>query len=308
MFAPGGHTVYVGPFLQIARQRSYWSPQRLMRGAWSFLSTLRSQMDLFRIFSLPAFKRIVLLDPIFPLRHLSREFLFPGLSAKERTASILHHYRLLTSRMSTHFLRQFGNSGVSVLEHRQDGKHFVVSLGLPAGNALMEGESVLQLLVDGLPVYVLQFTIVPGWLLNAEQQDVIFVQRLQGVKGCFEQVRAATRAFSDVAPRLLLITALQGIAAAWGIHEMACISAESQICSKRTKAEGSAALFRDAYDDFFVELGARRVSKDFFSLLLPIEEKPIQLVGNGHKARTRRRRAFRHEIANRVCHTLLEAA
>lgn len=245
---------------------------------------------------------MVLLDPVFPFRHLSRDFLLPRLSAKVRTASILNHYRFLMARMSNPDL-----GGVSLLAHKSNGRDFAVTFGPPAADVLMEGESLLQLLVDGRPVYHLQFTIVPGWVVHSQQRDVIFVQRLQGAKGCFEQISAATRAFADVAPPLLLVSVLEGIAAAWGIHEMACISAQSQV-SCRLSSERFSAPFREAYDEFFLQLGARRVCADFFSLQLPIADKPMELIGNGHKARTRRKRAFRHEIASRVCRTILEAA
>lgn len=289
--------MYVGAFAQLARYGFYWDPRRLARAAWSFISDPRGQMELLRIFSLPAFREMVLLEPAFPFRHLSRNFLLPGLSARMRTASILHHYRFLIARNDS--LRE-----VSLLEHESNGRDFAVTLGPPVPNSLMEGESLLQLQVNGTPVYQLQFTIVPGRLLHSEQRDVIFVQRLQGAKGYFEQISAATRAVADVAPPLLLVSVLEGIAAAWGIHEMACISGESQF-SCRLYNEGSSAPFREAYDDFFVQLGARCVCADFFSLPLPIADKPMVRIGNGHKARTRRKRAFRHEIANRVCKSVL---
>lgn len=246
---------------------------------------------------------MVLLDPVFPFRHLSRDFLLPGLSAKARMAAILHHYRFLLARLSSPDLR-----GVTLLKDQKSGREFAVTFGLPPADALMEGESVLQLLVDATPVYYLQFTIVPGWLVKSEQPNVIFVQRLQGAKGCFEQISAATRAFGDVAPPLLLLTVLEGIATAWEIHEMACISAHTQVSCRLCTDEGASAFFKEAYDDFFVGMGARRVTDDFFSLSLPIADKPIQLIGNGHKARTRRKRVFRHDVANRVCQTILNVA
>lgn len=300
--------MYGVALIQIARRRSYWAPQRLTRVVWSIASNLRGQIELLRIFSLPAFKSLVLLDPIFTFRHLSTEFLFRGLTAKERTASILHHYRFLISRLPDRARGQHGHWEIPIIDKQENGRAFAVTLGLPAKDALWEGESLLQLKVDGTPVYQLQFTIVPGWALNSQQPDVVFVQRLQGMRGRFGQVSAATKAFGDVAPPLLLVTALQGIATAWGIREMACISARSQHAGKRYKDEISSAPFRKAYDDFFLELGATRVTADFFSLSLPIVEKPIELIGNGHKARTRKKRAFRHEIANRVSQSILEAA
>jgi uncharacterized protein VirK/YbjX len=300
--------MYLIAFIKLIRQPGNWRPQRLGYLAWSIVSNLRGQIELLRIFSLPAFRSLVLLDPVFPFRHLTRDLLLSGLSANERMASILNHYRFLISRMSDRVLQQYAHGEIPIFDHQEDGRHFAVTVGPLAKDALWEGESLLQLKVDGLPIYCLQFTIVPGWVLQRKQRDVIFVQRIQGIKGCFEQVRAATRAFGDVAPPLLLVTVLQGIATAWGIPEFACISANSQYSSRFQNVDCSSARFRRTYDDFFIELGATRVCADFFSLSLPFGEKPIELIGNGHKARTRKKRAFRREIANLVSQTILEAA
>ena len=57
--------MYFDAFLQMARQRDNWAPQRVRRVAWSLISNLGSQIELFRILSLPAFKSLVLLDPVF---------------------------------------------------------------------------------------------------------------------------------------------------------------------------------------------------------------------------------------------------
>ncbi len=304
----GFPSLYFAPLTQMARQRANWAPRRLGRVAWSFAIDLRAHLELFRIFSQPPFRSLVLLDPVFSFRHLSRDFLFRGLGPNERTACVLHHYRFLLSRMSDRLLRELGNPGFPVMEQRSDGRNFSVTLGRPGKKDIWEGETLLQLLVDSVPVYCLQFTIIPGWVLQSEQRDVIFLQRIQGSKGCFEQVNAATKAFNDIAPPLLLLAVLQGIAAAWGIRAMACISARSQISSQRCDDERSLTLFRQAYDDLFLQLGATRVSADFCWLPLPLQEKPIELIGNGHKSRTRRKRAFRREIAQRVCETIGEAA
>jgi len=192
------------------------------------------------------------------------------------------------------------------MELRKNGRDFTVALGLPAEDALWEGETLLQLRVDGIPIYGLQFTIVPGWVLNSEQQDVVFIQRLQGKKGCFEQVKAVSKTFGYLSPPLLLVAVLQGIAAAWGIREMAGISARSQYCNRKSFDDFDwMALSKRVYDEFFSELCATRVSADFYSLSLPIEGKPIETVETRHRAAARKKRAVRQEVSARVCQTIL---
>jgi uncharacterized protein VirK/YbjX len=300
--------MYLVPFLYMARQKYYWSPQRLGRIMWSIASNLHRHIEILCIFSRPAFKSLVLLDPVFPFRHLSTQLLLPGLTASERSISLLHHYRFFLSRISKSALRRFGRNEIELIEHRKEDATFSVTLGPPEKGALWEGESLLQLRVNRELIYQLGFTIVPGWVMHSDRRDIFFVQRLQGVKGCFDEISKATKAFGDIAPPALLVAVLQGLAAAWGIHEMACISAKSQFTSTYNHGEESSALLKQAYDDFFLQLGATRVCNDFFSLPLPLEEKPLDLIGNGHKARTRKKRALRQEIANRACQAIREHA
>lgn len=77
---------------------------------------------------------------------------------------------------------------------------------------------------------------------------------------------------------------------------MAGIWGRSQFCYD----EKSAALFQESYDDFFVELGATRDAADFYSSPLPVIEKSVDQIRNGHKSRTRKKRAFKLEIARQV--------
>jgi uncharacterized protein VirK/YbjX len=300
--------MYFVPFITMARQRTYWAPQRLGRIAWSIASNLHRHIELLRIFSLPAFKSLVLLDPIFPFRHLSTQFLLPGLTASERSISLIHHYRFFLSRISKPALRRFGRGEIELIEHRKENATFSVTLGPPEKGVLWEGESLLQLRVNRVLIYQLGFTVVPGWVMHSDRRDIFFVQRLQGVKGCFDEISEATKAFGDIAPPALLVAVLQGLAAAWGIHEMACISAKSQFTSMYNRDEESSAFLKQAYDDFVLQLGAKRVSTDFFSLPLPLEEKPLDLIGNGHKARTRKKRALKQGIAIRACQAILECS
>lgn len=301
--------MFLVTLVQKIHQRRYWSPRRLGSVLWSIAGNLRGQMELLRIFSLPAFRSLVLLDPVVPFRHHNPKFLFPGLSANARAASMLHHYRFATSHLPNRILHQSGNWEIQVMDQQKSGLNFAVTLGPPPEHALWEGESLLQLRVDGVAIYELQFTIVPGWVLNSKQQDVVFIQRVQGMKGCFEPVKAASKAFGYISPPLLLVAALEGIAAGWGIREMACISANSQYCNRKSFEDIDwSALSKRVYDEFFSELGATRVSADFFSLPLPIEGKPIEAVEGRHRAAARKKRAVRHEIANHACQRILEAA
>lgn len=294
--------MFIAPFVQLSHSRYYRRPPQLVGIFWSFVSNIHRQFEIFRILSLPIFNELVLLDPVIPYKHLSPKYLMSGLSASERACCFVHHYKFLDAKMPGRFLRQRHQREITIFEMREGDSTFAVTLGFAPRNAHWEGESRLELLVNGVEVYVLQFTIVPGRILRSEEKDAVFIQRLQGMKGCCEQVRSATKALHEVAPQALLVAALQGIANAWGIREMAGICAKSQYCYD----ERFSAVFKDAYDDFFVELGASRTTADFFSSPLPIKEKPVDLIRNGHKSRALKKRAFKRQIADEVSRWMTE--
>ena len=61
---------------------------------------------------------------------------------------------------------------------------------------------------------------------------------------------------------------------------------------------------RHAYDEFWMELGAERATDKFFRSPIPLREKPIDLIKKGHRARTRKKRAMKQQIADAVFRSL----
>lgn len=160
---------------------------------------------------------------------------------------------------------------------------------------------MLVLRVDGVDIYYLQFTIVPGRIVKSDAADVVMISRVQGMKGCYDEVRAATKAFRDIAPPALLLAVLHGVAQVCGIDQMAGVSAASQFCFDEESAES----FRGAYDNFWLELGAEKTSPTFFVSPIPPKDKSLDNIKNGHKARTRKKRELKKQIADGVFHLLL---
>jgi uncharacterized protein VirK/YbjX len=186
---------------------------------------------------------------------------------------------------------------IPLAEIQEGNDCFVIKMGLsrPWDN---EGEFSLDLEVNGRLVYVLSFTIVPGLIVQSEAKEVILISRVQGVRGCFNEIQRATRTLHDVAPPALLISALCGIAEAYGICAMAGINATMK--PEFHFYEGEAAHIHEAYDEFFVELGATKGRTGFYLSPLPPVEKPMVLIKRGHKTRTREKRQFKRQIAQQV--------
>ncbi|HZP04800.1 MAG TPA: DUF535 family protein [Terracidiphilus sp.] len=291
------------PILRLTKDAYYWNPPRLARIVWAVASNSRWQIQIFKLLASPPLKALVFIDPRIAFKYLSRDHLARGLDISARAACFMHHYNFLRSKFPSHLLRQVIHREATLLDVVEDGKRHTITMGL-SRQEVREGELFLHQMVDGVKIFVMQFTIVPGRIVGSCAENVILVSRLQGMKGCFTQVHAATKAFRDVAPPALLMSALQGIAEAFGIREMAGVNATRQFSYVEDHAES----FLEAYDRFFDNLGATLSHKGFFTTPLPLEEKSLHHIKNGHKSRTRKKRAFKLQIAERVCEKIQASA
>jgi uncharacterized protein VirK/YbjX len=269
---------------------------------WRGLGNLRHCLEVIRLAKHPQFAEIVKNNPKFAFKFLFSDYLARGLTVSERASSLLHHYRYLEAKLSDQSFRQFLDRNVLLHQFGGGGGS---RIALTLGSSRLynkEGEASLNLLVDGASVYLLSFTIIPGWVVKSAVSDSLLITRIQGVKGCYDHVSFATKTLHDVAPCALLLAALQGIADAFGIVEIAGVCATRQPCyTAETAVE-----FKLAYDDFFAELGIAKNASGFFLSQVPIVEKPLALIKRGHKLRKKEKRAFKRQVAEDVCRLLQE--
>jgi len=263
------------------------------------LTSIGSCVEVLRLARLPAFAETARSNPRFTFNYLSRNYLACGLTPTERAACFLHHYQRLHATMPNGLLRQTLQGELVLHEILESGHRFAVTLRL-SKPIYKEGELSLKLHVDGDIVFDLSFTIIPGWVIKSEAADSVLITRLQGVKGYYDQISLATKNLHDVAPSALLLAALQGVACALGIGEIAAVSATRQACYS---AECDAA-FKSAYDDFFAELGMAKNASGFFLSPVPIEDKPLAAIKRGHKLRTKDKRLFKWQIMEDVSRLL----
>jgi uncharacterized protein VirK/YbjX len=297
---PSGHpTAASASVLVFARDMYYWSPARVLRTVWGILRTLPRQIEILRVMRLPAYAEYVRTDPRFRFKFLIRDYLVRGFSITERSACFLHHYKRLLASMSASLLHRVLYQNVTVFETRNDGMDLRISLCFSRPFE-KEGELSLNFHVDGTVVFVLSFTIVPGWAVGAEAGEALLISRLQGTSGYYRQIRAATKALHDVGPAALLLAALHGFGNAFGIDSMAGVSAARQSSYK----EELSRFYVSAYDDFFAELGVQRSSSGFFLGALPPEDRPMSSIKQGHKIRTREKRQFKRDLADNVSRLL----
>ena len=292
------------PIWKLAHDRYYWAPKRLARTVWTLLHNVRAQVRILRVLSRPTYKRLIKVNPRLPFKYTAMDYLARGLTVPQHVECFIHHYRRLPDALSEDVLEKVLLEDILLDEMQDGGNRFAIRMGFSRPWDY-EGELSLNLEVNGEIVFVLSFTIVPGSVVGSEMHEVVLISRVQGVRGCYGQIQIATKALCDVAPPAVLFAALCGIAKAFGIRAMAGITAdmkpEFHLC------EGEANHIQEAYDGFFAELGAIRGPREFYLAPLPPPEKPMALIKRGHKLRTKRKRALKRQIAERVCCRLLDA-
>jgi uncharacterized protein VirK/YbjX len=286
----------LGTIAALAREKKTWSPGLLPGVLWRAVSNIATFYGVLQLIKLHPFSEAARLHPRFAFKYLTHDYLARSFTVPERAACFIHHYTRLRAEFPDRLLRQCLRADITLHEVECGASRFAFSMGLPRIWD-KEGELSLNLHLDGVVVFVLSFTIVPGWIVQSQAADVLLISRIQGVYGCFNEIRRLTRALHDVGPAALLLAAFYGFAAALGIGEFAAVSATRQ----SSYTEELSALYIDAYDNFFIGLGLVMNDSGFFLSPIPHQDKPLSSIKQGHKLRTREKRAFKHRIAQAVC-------
>lgn len=288
----------------LVRQKGSWSPASIAIELWRFLTNVGSYREIRKLLKLRPIDEIAQNDPGFAFKYVVPTYLTRGFTAAERVSCFLHHYRRMHATLPENILRQILLGDVTLHEISNGVNRFALVMGLPGQRGHLEGELSLDLRVDGKKVFNLSFTIVPGWVVKSEVAEILLITRLQGTLGSRPEIRLARKFFHEFFPGKLLLAALQGIAAAFGIGELDAVCATNQTYYVKEYAS----RFQSAYDDFFAEVGMVKTAGGFFSSPIPIEGRPLASFRGRNRSRARKRRAMRQEIQSACAAFLLEAA
>ncbi len=218
-------------------------------------------------------------------------YLAAGLPKSARREILLAHYRYLMARVDPSFFTRLLQDGPELWSSRRGDDVFAIRLCF-TGKQHYEGDLLLEFQNNGTPLYRLSFTIAPGPLTGATATHALLVARIQGVKGCFEAIRHATKSCLDIAPQLLLLSAVQGIAEALQIEVIAGIRNSEQITFN---TDGATDIYFD-YDEFWDAFSGVRTDR-FYLIPVPFPKKPIQQINAVHRRRTRLKRRFKEVVA-----------
>ncbi|MCA1855085.1 VirK/YbjX family protein [Massilia oculi] len=292
-----------------ARRRQH-SPAAWVLGVVRSLRVLRYWREHQALCRLDLVRRHVAGAPGADLfRHLSqRSYLARGLSVRERVQCVLSHYRFEDASFGGAYHQAVhGGSGLTLWQHEaalDDGQH-VFSLRLQAARrALAEGEGglAISLLADGRPLHRLCYSWVDGALAGAALPTVPFITRNEGrwhdagaAFAAFEQ------AFPNNSPSFFCFAAMQGLAQALGIDQVAAIK-----CAERVSGDARAPQQADnAYDGFWRILGGIEQPGRAYLVHLPFYLKPLADMPSKHRKRAAQRRECWRAIGDAARGTLL---
>jgi hypothetical protein len=296
-------SMFLASVWRLARQPYYWSPERFFRTVWTVAGNIPTQLKVLRVLSRPAYMRLITVNPRFSLKFMGVDYLARGLTIKQRAESFMHHYRRLPDVFPESSLIRILLGEILLDEIREENNRFAILMGLsrPYDN---DGELSLNLEVNGKVAFLFSFTIAPGWVVRSKAKEVMLISRMHGFRGCYDEVRLATKTLHDIAPPALLFAALCGVAEAYGVHEMAGIAAIMK--PEFYSHPDDDAQIQEAYDEFFALLGATKGPAGFYQSPLPPPDRPIKMIKSKKRSAHRRRTAIKRDITQRVYQALCD--
>jgi uncharacterized protein VirK/YbjX len=265
------------------------------------VANLRTLPEIYRLLRLQPFFEALRSNPRLILRCLTPDYLVRGFDVGVSAPCFLYHHRRLQAALPLDLLRQLMLGQVTLFEASDENTHVSVTVGQTRPLHDKEGELDMRLRVEGKPVFILSFTLVPGWAAGSEAREVLLISRMQGVGGCYSEIKLARKVLADVAPNALLLAAVQGIALALGIDVLASVSSSQQYAYREEFADR---LHRN-YEEFLGELGIEKNGAGFLVSAIPIPEKPMASIKTGHKLRTKEKRAIKLAVRE-ACHDFFQ--
>jgi len=257
------------------------------------------QKEIIKILNSPAFDRIAEFQPRFPFKYLSEYYLVKGMKTSTRASCQIFHYNFLLARLPYILLREILYNGIPVYSVIKNDVFYTIDLKL-SSPFINEGEFSLLLKSDHTQIFVLSFTVIQGYVADISSDCAILISRLQGTKGCFTEIRQATKYFAEISPAAILFSALIGVSQALTLHDIGGVSGAIHPSNPNPHCPDYLA----AYDAFFESVGAVRSSSGFFCIKLPISEKPLTEIRRDRRRRAQKKRETKAAIAEAVTRQL----
>ncbi|GAC1593445.1 MAG: hypothetical protein NVS3B25_15290 [Hymenobacter sp.] len=257
---------------------------RSVQTLWNYRAFQRLQQLTARLPLAPLLAR----QPRFLYKHLA-PYIAARFSPATRLAVQLHHWQYLATTVRTAFFAALPSP--LVLWRDGGGEDaFAITLSYPERNGF-ECALALTYWLNDTPLQMVGFVLAPGAAVGEAPGPVLLLSQVQGLNNP-ALLKHATQALHDITPAALLIQAAYGLATALGIGQALGISTQEQLC------QGAGSYFD--YDGFWQHLAGERTAQDFYRLAIPAPEKPLERIKRNHRARTRRKRAYKRGVREGV--------
>lgn len=255
------------------------------------------------VLSRPALQPLAAMHPPLLLRPL-RSYLWRGLGAEGRADAFASHFGWLAESFPAAAIEAlYGGHGWPV--GAIDTGAGRVEWRLAAGRALgREGELELAMLFDGAALLRCAFSVLPQAAVvagdgaqarhdPASDTRVLVVGCLQGAPGCGAALKALGDAMQRNQPQALLLAALQGLCAGWGLAQLAGVADEAHVYA------GYRSLRRRVgqdYDALWQGLGAQGRGATHWQLPPQPQARPEAELPSRKRAAYRRRIECRQAV------------
>ena len=246
-------------------------------------------------------RRLLVVQPRIAFRHSSR-YLFSGIAWRESAALLTAHYAFLNEALSADFFeRVIGPAGAPLWQWQFGSHRFAIVLRGPASHR--EGDLNLCFVAGDAHVYTIAFSVVPGdafdeAVVGGRGRHVIYIGHVQGMLGQFDAIRRATRLCDGIAPQDLLMSAMAGLAQAWGIRRILSPGPARHLSAQKMPTSAF------DYAAFWTRYGGRLDASGHYVLDAPFPRKPIVQIVNRHRKRASKKRDFKHALTDIVAQSI----
>lgn len=207
----------------------------------------------------------------------------------------------MNDRLGADFCEGIANGTLALWTCERQGHQFNIRGSGPcAVSGHREGELTVTLQMDGIDLCKISFSIVPASTLSLPTGSTpprlghtLYMGRVQGAAGAFEQIRLATKVCHDIAPPDLLMSAVAGMAGALGFEVIGGVGIEHSISSESIQHSNMSFDYTEFWDRYH----GTKTADGHHLMSLPFQEKPIQDIAAKHRKRTLVKRAFKREVS-----------
>jgi len=239
-------------------------------------------------------------DDLF--HHLShRHYLAKGLSARQRVQCVLSHYRFEETSFNAAYKQAvYSGGGLALWQAEANGSRFLIRLEM-ASRMNAEGDLTIALVADDKVLHRLSFSWIDGAMAGLAPGLLPFLARNQGRwTDSGEAFEAFENAFPNNSPGFFCFAAMQGVAQAVGMEQVAGVKCTAHPAYDPLEAKH----FANAYDGFWKILGGVELPGDTWLISLPFYLKPLADMPSKHRKRAAQRREHWRAIGDAARSTL----